>query len=105
MRINLAHTAKDTKSAFLKHVIKLYAEEFGTNPQAITSHLMTGDPQVGEYVTNWLREQGWQVTWYQMPKPDDAYLDEGYGEPMWLSFGFLFSDSCDKLISWRLSNP
>lgn len=104
MRINLMHTPRGTKASFLKHLIKLYAEEFGTSSQAVLAHLGSGDPQVGEYVTNWLREQGWQVTWYQMPRPADEYFDNDHGEWMWLSFGFHFSDTCDKLITWRLSN-
>jgi hypothetical protein len=105
MRINLAHNVKGAKLAFLKHVLQLVADEFDISMGALRSHLTSGDPQVGEYVTNWLSEQGWQVTWYQMPRPGDEYFDSDHGEFMWLSFGFCFSDTCDKLITWRLSNP
>ena len=105
MRINLVHNVKGAKLAFLKHVLQLVADEFDISTGHLRSHLTSGDPQVGEYVTSWLRDQGWQVSWYQMPKPDKQYLDDEHGEWMWLSFGFVFSDSCDKLISWRLSNP
>lgn len=105
MRINLANNQKGGKSVFLKHVIRLFAEEFDTTPSAVLGHLKSGDPQVGEYVTDWLRSQGWQVSWYQVPQPDDKYLQYEHAEWVCVSFGFLFADACDKLIAWRLSHP
>lgn len=104
MRINLAVQHKGVKGAFLKHVIAAYAEEFHTTPQAVLVHLRTGDSAVGEYVVAWLRSQGWQVSWYQMPVPDRKYLPDSHSDWVYLSFGLVFADTCDKLIAWRLSH-
>jgi hypothetical protein len=105
MRINIANSQKGTKGAFLKHLIKQYAEEFETTSHGVLGQLKTGDPYVGEYFVNWLREQGWQVSWYQTPVPDRKYLPDAHSEWIHLSFGLLFNDSCDKLIAWRLAHP
>lgn len=103
MRINLVHILKKgAVKDLVQHLLSMYAQEFQTTHQAVFHHLKTGDAQVGEYFAAWLRSQGWQVIWYEMPKPDPTYLEDG--EWMCLSFGLLFSDTCDKLISWRLSH-
>lgn len=96
---------RGTKGAFLKQLVKLYADEFDTTGSAVLAHLRSGDPTVGEYFANWLRSQGWQVTWYCMPIPDQKYFEHEHGEWSLLSCGLLFADSCDKLVAWRLSNP
>jgi len=105
MRINLATNLKKGQGkALAEHLLTIYAKEFGTNRESVLSHLKSGDPQVGEYWAAWLRLQGWQTTWYNMPVPDHKYLDSDYGEWMPLSFGLLFAESCDKLILWKLSH-
>jgi hypothetical protein len=104
MRINLAYNQKGMKGALVKHLIKLFAEEFDTTTSAVWAHVRTGDPLVGEYFVEWLKSQGWQVSWYQVPIPDKRYLEDEHAEWLCLSFGLLFSDACDKLISWRLAH-
>ncbi len=103
MRINISNTNKTTKS-LLNHLITLYAQEFGCAKPAVWAHLKSGDPKVGEYFVQWLRTQGWQVHWYNMPIPGREYLDDPHSDWLPVSFGLLFDPACDKLIEWRLSH-
>jgi hypothetical protein len=104
MRINLANPIKGHQSKLVKHIVHLFAEEFCAHAPAVFNHIKSGDPQVGEYVTKWLQEQGWKITWYHVPVPSSTYAPNDFAPFSAISFGWVFQSDCDQLIKWQLMN-
>lgn len=97
MRTNILNcNPRSSTGKLLKHLLSLVAEDYQVSMQALTERLATGCPELADTVTQSLRNQGWLISWYQMP-PD-------YGYPDMISMGFWIEPACDKLIAWRLAH-
>lgn len=99
MRLNFAHlfSLKQGKNrlhySLSMHLVELCAQEFDVNLSVLKSQLHNCDSKLGEYLAEFLRSQGWHVTWYALPSYDTKSL----------SFGWVLNDVCENLIAWKLA--
>lgn len=106
LRVNLANPLpqKMPPGKLVRHLSQLFADEFCTTGVSVFNHLKSGDPLVGEYVTTWLNSQGWKVSWYHVPVPGGAFAPNDHMQYTAISFGFVFDESCEEYLAWKLAH-
>ena len=106
IRLNVArsHPLNSAKSALLKHLIRMFAQEYDVVEAAVKAHLSSGSPQFGEEFVKFFVNQGWRMQWYALPVPDNRLNpNEDNVAYCAISTGVLIDNQCEHLVAWHLS--
>ena len=101
IRINLLK-ARSHKLA--KHLVNTFAQAFDCDRKETWLQVTSGSPELGEYVAEYWRSQGWQIMWYAVPKPSQGRHPVHYGDWEYLSMGFVVDSTCELYVAWCLEN-
>ena len=96
MRINLRTLQQpSTYRDFMQHLNRLFANEYQISEDKSWRYFSHPDKDIREPVVEYLKEQGWKITNYELPK---------FGDTGSASYGYVIADDCEKLLVWTLAN-
>lgn len=96
MRINLTGAMESEHQALIAHWGRELAKEFLCSETSAVDYVRTTDPAKINFVANWLREQGWDVTAYHVPR------DETNDRDWYISIGYVVNPRCNEYVRWKL---